>query len=52
MAGFTPDPEKTMLKPPTLQVLIKFLCDVRWQERLLSGSVVMPLLNTCGLLQA
>jgi len=30
VAGFTPYPEKTMLKPSALPVLIKLSYDVRW----------------------
>jgi D-tyrosyl-tRNA(Tyr) deacylase len=31
VASLTPNPEKTMLKPSALQVLIKFFNDVCWQ---------------------
>jgi len=30
VAELASNPEKTILKPSALQVLIKFFCDVRW----------------------
>jgi hypothetical protein len=37
MTGFALNPEKTMLKPSALQILIEFFCDVCWQKLAMAG---------------
>ena len=54
MAGFTPDPEKTIFKSPALQIRIKLLCDVRWQGLVVAGQLglIRPVLLNDLLIQA
>jgi hypothetical protein len=43
VAGFAPDPEKTMFKSATFQVLVKFFCDVCWQHLAMTGQFSLKL---------
>ena len=43
MTGFALNPEKTMLKPSALQILIEFFGDVCWQSLAMAGQLGLKL---------
>jgi hypothetical protein len=43
VTGLTPNPEETVIEPPTFQVFLKFLRDVGWQVLALAGQFSLEL---------